>query len=338
MRLLSLTGTLALLTMMPALGQLSVGQVVDPIVKNSDTIEVSLQNPGLKRGIVAVIGISADEVNSLFELCQQDGLIVFVQTDDQELATKMRVRADAAKLLGQRLFIETGSLRHIHLGNNVADRIVVSESIGNTIPETEVMRALRPRGIAQVAGQQRIKPVPSGTDDWSHPYHGPDNNPQSEDQLVRGNFRTQFIGYPKFSPMPEQTVIAGGRIYKAMGHIAHKANQNEMLNKLLCINAYNGMILWQRDLSPGFMLHRNTMVATDDALYMGDHESCKIFDGETGVLRDEIKVDPKISDGPVWKWMAMRDGVLYALVGNPEVKIQTQRAIRRGLGHWPWGM
>ena len=101
MRLLSLTGTLALLTVMPALGQLSVGQVVDPIVKNSDTIEVSLQNPGLKRGIVAVIGISADEVNSLFELCQQDGLIVFVQTDDQELATKMRVRADAANQLEQ---------------------------------------------------------------------------------------------------------------------------------------------------------------------------------------------------------------------------------------------
>ena len=51
------------------------------------------------------------------------------------------------------------------------------------------------------------------------------------------------------------------------------------------------MILWQRDLSPGFMLHRNTMVATDDALYMGDHESCKIFEGETGELRDEIKVE-----------------------------------------------
>ncbi len=138
--------------------------------------------------------------------------------------------------------------------------------------------------------------------------------------------------------MPEQSVIANGRIYKAMGHIAHKANQNEMLNTLLCINAFNGTILWRRDLSPGFMLHRNTMVATDDALYMGDHESCKIIDGETGELRDEIKVDLSISDGPVWKWMAMRDGIMYSLVGNPEVQIETQRAERRGLGHWPWGM
>ncbi len=338
MRLLIPTGLLALLAAFPALGQLPAGKILDPAIENRDAIEVSLQNPGLSRGIVGVIGITADEVDSLFKLCEREGLIVFVQTDDQGLATRIRTRADAAKLLGQRLFIATGSLKHIHLGNNVADRIVVSEELGKKIPETEIMRVLRPQGIATSAGQQRIKPVPSGTDDWSHPYHGPDNNPQSDDQLVRGNFRTQFIGYPKFSPMPEQTVIAGGRIYKAMGHIAHKANQNAMLNKLLCINAYNGMILWQRDLSPGFMLHRNTMVATDDALYMGDHESCKIFEGATGVLRDEITVDPKISDGPVWKWMAMRDGVLYALVGNPEVKIQTQRAIRRGLGHWPWGM
>jgi len=338
MRQITLTAILASLIVTPALGQSPDRVLLDPTVENRKSSQITMQNPDLNRGIVGVIGITANEVHRLFELCQREGLIVFVQTDDQALATVIRARADAAQLLGTRLFIETGSLKNIHLGNNVADRILVSESLGNAVPETEVMRVLRPRGIAKIANQARVKPVPSGTDDWSHPYHGPDNNPQSDDQLVRGNFRTQFIGYPKFSPMPEQTVIAGGRIYKAMGHIAHKANQNAMLNTLLCINAYNGMILWQRDLSPGFMLHRNTMVATDDALYMGDHESCKIFEGETGELRDEIRIDSKITDGPVWKWMAMRDGVLYALVGNPEVKIQTQRAIRRGLGHWPWGM
>ena len=201
MRPLSLTGTLALLTVMPALGQLPVGQAVDLIVKNSDTIELSLQNPGIERGILGVIGITADEVNSLFELCQQDGLIVFVQTDDQELATKMRVRADAAKLLGQRLLIETGSLKHIHLGNNVADRIVVSEStLVKKFRKRKSCVCCDLKELQRLAGQQRIKPVPSGTDDWSHPYHGPDNNPQSDDQLVRGNFRTQFIGYPEIQP------------------------------------------------------------------------------------------------------------------------------------------
>ena len=338
MRMLTSTGLLALLTLVPALGQTPTDTALKPGQNDNQDIKITLQDPGLERGIVGVLGITVDEENLLFELCDREGLLVFVQTDDQTTAARIRARGDKAKLLGERLFVAMGSLHNIHLGNNVADRILAGEGLDKTIPKAEVMRVLRPRGIANIAGKQHIKPVPSGTDDWSHPYHGPDNNPQSDDQLVRGNFRTQFIGYPKFSPMPEQTVIAGGRIYKAMGHIAHKANQNAMLNKLLCINAYNGMILWQRDLPPGFMLHRNTMVATDDALYMGDHESCKIFDGETGDLKDEIRIDSKISDGPVWKWMAMRDGVLYALVGNPEVKIQTQRAIRRGLGHWPWGM
>ena len=292
----------------------------------------------IDRGVIAIIGAEPSDLESIIELGLQGELILYVQTPDQVLANVIRSRADDAGLLGRRLFVQTGSAETIHLGDNVADRIVIANSPKTVPSNQEMMRPLRPRGIVLQGNERHTKPVPNGIDAWSHPYHGPDNNPQSDDQLVRGNFRTQFIGYPKFSPMPEQTVVAGGRIYKAMGHIAHKANQNEMLNTLLCINAYNGIILWRRDLSPGFMLHRNTMIATEDALYMGDHESCKVIDGESGKLREEIKIDPAITDGPVWKWMAMRDGVLYALVGNPEVKIETQRAIRRGLGHWPWGM
>ncbi len=204
------------------------------------------------------------------------------------------------------------------------------------------MRVLRPLGKAFIPtggdGGPLVKPVPDGYEDWSHPYHGPDNNPNSKDQFVKGDFRTQFINVPKFSPMPEQTVIGGGRMYKAMGHIAHKANQNEHLNTLLGVNAYNGTILWKRPLPEGFMIHRNTMIATEDALYLGDFKSCKIYDGDTGEIRDEIVVPEGISDGPTWKWMAMQDGILYALVGNVEKKLETQKSIRRGLGHWPWGM
>jgi outer membrane protein assembly factor BamB len=301
-------------------------------------VDDDLNRIHLQRGIVAVFGLPTDDLNYLVDLCNASQWTVYYQTSDSKQARKLRQLADSADLLGRRLFIEIGSLQSIHLGNNVADRVLVVDPKQEAPTRDEILRCLRPRGIALVGEESWSKPVPQGTDDWSHPYHGPDNNPQSEDELVHGSLRTQFIGYPKFSPMPEQTVIAGGRIYKAMGHIAHKANQNEMLNTLVCINAFNGTILWKRPLSKGFMLHRNTMIATDHELYLGDHESCKIIDGTTGEVRDEIKVDSLISDGPVWKWMAMRDGILYALVGNPEVKIETQRAIRRGLGHWPWGM
>ena len=305
----------------------------------NDQAAEDLKRLGVKRGVVALIGLPDRDPNYAIEVCKQSALTVYLQTNDLSTAQRTRSLASEAGLLGTRLFVDDSTADAIHLATNLADRVLVAND-AQSVAKTEVLRVLRPRGIAWVDGQEIIKPVPEGVDDWSHPYHGPDNNPQSEDQLVRGGLRTQFIGFPKFSPMPEQTVVAGGRIYKAMGHIAHKANQNEMLNTLLCINAYNGSILWKRDLPEGFMLHRNTMIATDDALYMGDHESCKVFDGETGELSDEFKITKEdgISDGPVWKWMAMRDGILYGMVGNRESLIETQRSVRRGLGHWPWDM
>jgi len=302
------------------------------------SVDDNLQKIGIKRGIIVLLGVADADPNYAVALANRSDLTLYVQTADDKQAHRIRAAAAAAGQLGSRIFVETGPLNAIHLADNLADGIVVGETAHDQVTDKELLRALRPRAKAIVGGRQLVKPVPAGIDDWSHPYHGPDNNPQSNDQLVRGTFRTQFLGYPKFSPMPEQTVIAGGRIYKAMGHIAHKANQNAMLNTLLCINAYNGTILRKRPSPPGFMIHRNTMIATDDALYLGDHESCKVIDGETGEIREQIRVPKEITDGPVWKWMAMQDGILYALVGNPEIQVATQRSDRRGLGHWPWGM
>jgi hypothetical protein len=38
------------------------------------------------------------------------------------------------------------------------------------------------------------------------------------------------------------------------------------------------------------------------------------LDTATGEVRSEIKVPEGLADGPVWKWMALDGGVLYALV------------------------
>ena len=292
----------------------------------------------VKRGIVGVLGLPNGDAAGLVEFAKSSELTFYVQSDDPKEVAAIRSAADAADLLGQRIIVDSGPTTSIHLSDNLADGILVAASLTAKVSDKELLRALRPRATAHIGNRNLVKPVPAGIDDWSHPYHGPDNNPQSNDKLARGKFCMQFIAEPKFSPMPEQTVIAGGRIYKAMGHIAHKENQNAMLNTLLCINAYNGTILWKRPLPKGFMIHRNTMIATDDALLLGDDVSCKVIDAETGKTRAELTIPKKLTDGPVWKWMALRDGVLYGLVGNEEVKVDTQKSARRGLGHWPWGM
>jgi outer membrane protein assembly factor BamB len=291
-----------------------------------------------KPGVVAVLGKPRGEEDFIDLLKAIPGAIVYCQSADMAEIQTLRRRGAAAGLLGRQLFVEGGRLDSIHLTENLVDCLFVADGALDQVVEAEILRVLRPAGKAWLGDRIWTKPIPPGLDDWSHPYHGPDNNPQSTDQYVHGDFETQFIADPKFSPMPEQTVIAGGRMFKAMGHIAHKANQNAMLNTLLCINAYNGTILWRRALPEGFMLHRNTMIATDDALYMGDHQSCKVLDARTGEIRRELTVPTGISDGPVWKWMAMEGEVLYGLVGNLEVDIETVRSSKPGLGHWPWGM
>lgn len=304
----------------------------------AESVDDALRKIDTTRGIVCLLDLPADGTSFVVDLAKASELTLYFQSADEAQTRAVRVAASKAGLLGSRVFADSGKLNSIHLGDNLADSVLVFPSAVPGTSDDELLRVLRPRATAHFGSRSLVKPVPAGIDDWSHPYHGPDNNPQSTDQLARGQFRTQFIADPKFSPMPEQTVSAGGRLFKAMGHIAHKANQNAMLNTLLCINAYNGIILWKKSLPEGFMIHRNTMIATGDALYMGDHESCKIIDARTGEVRDEITVPADITDGPVWKWMGMRGDTLFALVGNTEVKVDTQKAIRRGLGHWPWGM
>lgn len=313
--------------------------VLNPLsLAGERTIDEAIAAVQGERGIVAIAGLPSGDASFVTDVARDSKLTVYFQSPNPAEISRVQVAADTAGLLGRRIFVERGDLRSIHLSHNVADAVIVDQSVVEQTSEAEVLRVMNPNATALFGDRKLTKPVPDGADDWSHPYHGPDNNPQSEDTIVRGSFHTQFIAEPKFSPMPEQSVVAGGRIYKAMGHIAHKANQNEMLNTLLCINAYNGTIQWRRSLSEGFLLHRNTMVGADDALYMGDHESCKVIDGVTGKILREIKIPEDISDGPVWKWMALQGDVLFALVGNLEVKVETMRSLKRGLGHWPWGM
>ncbi|MHC4229062.1 MAG: outer membrane protein assembly factor BamB family protein, partial [Planctomycetota bacterium] len=304
-----------------------------------EEIRSALSRIETRNDICVVLGMPDVQIRPLLsEFVIERAMVAYFQSPDpDELATMRRV-ADERGLLGSRIFVEEGDWESIHLAGNLAGMIYVSDSAKNSVSEKELLRVAYPGGTILIGGKEIVKSPVTDTDSWSHPYHGPDNNPQSTDQRARAPYLTQFLADPKFCPMPEISVAAGGKVFRAFGHIAHKANQNEMLNTLICVNAYNGMILWKRPLKEGFMIHRNTMIATPEILYMADDESCKLIDTQTGEIKDEIVIPEDIADGPVWKWMAMQDGVLYALIGGSEAEIRTRPSKTPGLGHWPWGM
>jgi len=298
-----------------------------------------LQKIGSRKGICVFLGLPAvGKQNAIIKLAQNSDLMIYVQCSEEKDVRSMREGAEASGLLGKKIWADHGFYSQIQIADNLADAVVVTEQAVKAAKRDEVLRVLRPEGKGLLGSEVLSKPFPEGVDDWSHPYHGPDNNPLSVDRLAVAPYRTQFIAYPKWTPMPEVTVAAAGRLFRAHGHISFYANQNHLLNTLMAINGYNGATLWKRSLRENFVVHRNAMIATRDRLYLGDNESCKLLDARTGELVDEIIVPEGVSDGPVWKWMGLEGGVLHALVGGPEVPVGVKRRNGSGLGGWWWGM
>jgi len=286
---------------------------------------------GARQGICAVLGEAAG--NLALDLAKGSELVIYVQlpqTKDFESACR---KIEEAGYYGSRIFVGQGGQK-LHLADSVADVVIVLGA-GREFPDAEILRVLRPAGKAVFPDRTVTKPFPLGVDDWTHPYHGPDNNPQSNDKVILAPYLTQFLAEPRYAPLPQVGVASAGRMFKAFGHVAFKEREEPYLNKLVAFNGYNGSILWQRDLTEGVMIHRNTMIATPAKLYVGDDKSCKVIDTATGKLLEEIVPPLDAAGGTFWKWMALENGVLYAMMGEQEQRDSTKRWKLDKHG-WPW--
>ncbi len=287
---------------------------------------------GLQQGICVVLGDV--DCRTALRLVSNTELLVYVQLADEEDYQAACRAADAAGVYGKRIFIGQGEFARIGLADNLADALLVQRGAAGVL-DSEVLRVLRPGGTAHLDARRIVKPVPEGLDDWSHPYHGGDNNPQSNDRVIKAPYLTQFLAEPYYGPLPQVAVAAAGRIFKAFGHIAFKVREEPYLNTLVAFNGYNGTMLWKHKLSETYMIHRNTIIAEPDRVYVADDKSCKVLDAVTGQVIDEIVPPEDLTEGTFWKWMAMEGGVLYAMVGQAEKSDPVIMGKRDHHG-WPW--
>ena len=286
----------------------------------------------LTRGICVVAGEAAGP--SAVSLAKASRWTILAQVRSAAEADATRRAAAEAGVLGKRLFVACEPGGRIALADDLADAVVVLGEVPARV-RAEALRVLHPGGRALLGGREIAKPPAGGTDDWSHHYHGPDNNPQSADTRARAPYLTQFVSQPRYGPAPQATVAAGGRVFMAFGHVAWHEREEPWMDTLVVLNGYNGTRLWKHSLPKGVMVDRCTMVATDSTLYLADTESCKLLDAATGAPAGEIVVPAGQADGTFWKWIALSDGVLYALVGAAE-KADAPAKWRRTAHGWPW--
>jgi outer membrane protein assembly factor BamB len=336
----------------------------------TETASDILEQTDTSRGVCVVLENSDGLVT--LSLSRSSGFLVHALSPDSAFVAGARAEAAQQGIGLDRVVFERvpwGPLPH---ATGTVDLVILaapSAGMLQSVSASEVLRVLRPLGRALVladadasgAGPSDVKewargldfkvtgprkshaefvlqitksPEP-GVDDWSHWEHGPDNNPVSEDAVIKAPYMTQWLGRPYYIAMPAITTAAGGRTFVAMGHIAHHEREEPWLNTLLARNGYNGAELWRRQLPNGYLVHRSAFVATDDRFYMINPGGggCLILDPETGREIDSIRV-PEVAGE--WKWMAIKDGVLFALAGAERDPAETT-LVRSQNRAWSWG-
>jgi SAM-dependent methyltransferase len=317
-----------------------------------------LKQANLNRGICCVLG-SGDGSLPL-DLAKHSEMLIHVLDPDAVAVKELRHRADDDGFSIQRLLVEVDGLGHLPHADNTLDLVISNRpDVAGSLSVAEVLRALRPEGVAIFGGHdaqdtlqawaggvevvkswsdangdwiQFLKPVPFGLGEWSHWEKSPDNNPVSEDTLIKAPYMTQFMARPWYIGMPAVTTVVGGRTFLAMGHIAHHEREWGALHRLIARNGYNGTILWERKLSEDYLVHRSAFIATKDTFFMINGDHCLLLDARTGEQKGKIP----IADFPGgWKWIALHNGVLYALAGKPGDGVELVKG-DRALGGWSW--
>ena len=212
---------------------------------------------------------------------------------------------------------------HLPYADNLVNLIVIGgladgwvESANNATDE-ELIRVLAPGGILmRMKDPQKwheasdwdkiVKPWPDTIDQWTHYLHGPDGNPVADDTEVGPPNSLRWIGGPKWARHHDHMasltsmVSAGGRLFYIIDEGSRASVQLPSDWKLVARDAFNGTILWKRDIpqwnthqyplksGPAHLLRR--LVAVDDKVFvtLGIDAPVSVLDAVSGETLNEL--------------------------------------------------
>ncbi len=282
--------------------------------------------------------------------------LVVSQQPTTAKATALRAKADQAGLLGRRLYVAEAEVGTPVLADNYANVLLITDAteelLGKLDPQV-ILKVLTAHGGKAIVGLAKgspgqltkdaleawshgfgvpeatvvqdafglwaivTKPQLPGAAEWTHRFFDAAFNPVTTDSAFTMPAMTQWLDTP-YNHGTGAPRIAGGRLLCVMEG-AYMSRPTVDVNYLIMRDAYNGQVLWKRDLGVQYAAdyYLSSVVLTADAVYLLDmpHPTVLVLNPDTGAEMRRIDCSTL---GKQVKWIAIRDHMLFAAGGDTD--------------------
>jgi len=285
---------------------------------------------GVQGGVIVHLGCEDGELTAALKLNERF-IVEGLDTSGQNVAAA-RANFKKAGVLGG---VTAATFDGVNLPyvDNFVNLLVVSSPFD--VARAEILRVLVPEGVACIKTGQKwekvVKPWPAEMDEWTHYMHDPRGTCVSLDTLVGPPRRLKWTGGPRHARSHEHTasmhalVSAGGRTFDIIDMGSRASIQLPSKYVLTARDAFNGTILWQREIpdwfnhlfplkaGPAYMPRR--LVAVGDRVYVsgGVGHDMLALDAATGEVVHQYRGTATAVD------MILSQSVLFVVV-DPKAK------------------
>jgi len=318
-----------------------------PAKADAGDIESFLRPGELRGGVIVYLGCG--DGKSIAGLHRSDGCVVHALDTSAENVAAARRHIKARGLYG-RISVEQWNGRTLPYVDNSVNLLVGRRPV--RISTKEITRVLVPGGIAHIKTGDRwekmIKPRPAEIDEWTHFLHGPDNNAVAHDTVVGRPGHVQWTGKPRFARAHEQLasmsngVTAAGRLFYIIDETSQADIRFPSRWSLVARDAFNGAILWKRDVASWadqFRRFRSgppdlqfRLVAKGDRVYvtLGIDAPLSVLDAATG------KTLWTYAGSDHTRQIVCTDEEVFVLIDTqPQTTAGIESLIRRGINEAP---
>ena len=296
----------------------------------ADTADDILTKAGITDGLVVHLGCGDGKLTSA--LCRSGDYLVHELDRDAAKVASARQRLVENGQHGK-ASAECWTQRTLPFIDNLVNLVVVDYA--GHIPMDEIQRVLCPQGVAMVrtgdTWKKVVKQRPGEIDEWTHFLRDASNNAVARDKKVGPPKYLQWKAGPAFT-RDHDSLASVSAVTSSNGRIFYILDEGEISLihrpskwKLIARDAFNGKLLWKRDISrwitqlanfragPAQMPRRLVSVGDRVFVTLGLDAPVEMLDAVTGKTLHTFPGSAKTEE------ILVHDDMLLAAVGDPNI-------------------